>query len=127
MKKRKRPVKEVLLDQTLLAGVGNILAIETLWAAKLDPRTPARLMTAKDVHAIATSLRKLIERILDHREKTAKAGEYSMEPFRIYGHAGEPCPRDGVALRQIVQGGRGTTFCPGCQKRHVAPTRSRRA
>lgn len=121
MKKRKRPVKEVLLDQRLLAGVGNILAIEALWNARVDPRTPARLMSAADVHAIALGLRAIIERTLQQRdrERASSNGYRATEPFRVYGRGGESCPRCGTTLRQIVQGGRGTTFCPGCQKRHT--------
>jgi formamidopyrimidine-DNA glycosylase len=123
LKTRKRAIKEVLLDQSLLAGVGNILAIEALWNAKIDPRTPARLMNAADVHAIAAGLRDIIERTLEYDQRMMQAmGERARgevgAPFRIYGHAKEPCPRCSTTLRQIVQGGRGTTYCPGCQKRH---------
>jgi formamidopyrimidine-DNA glycosylase len=120
MKKRKRAVKEVLLDQSLLAGVGNILAIEALWNARLDPRTPARLMNASDVHEIAKGLRAIIRRSLEVREREESSpGAYSRDPFRVYGRGGEPCPRCGTALAHIVLGGRGTTYCPGCQKRHA--------
>jgi formamidopyrimidine-DNA glycosylase len=123
LKTRKRAVKEVLLDQSLLAGVGNILAIEALWNAKIDPRTPARLISAPDVHAIAEGLRDIIERTLEYDQRMMHAtGERARgeveAPFRIYEHAKEPCPRCSTTLRQIVQGGRGTTYCPGCQKRH---------
>jgi formamidopyrimidine-DNA glycosylase len=123
LKTRKRAIKEVLLDQSLLAGVGNILAIEALWNAKIDPRTPARLSSAADVHAIADGLHDIIERTLEYDQRMMHAmGEHARggvdAPFRIYGHAKEPCPRCSTTLRQIVQGGRGTTYCPGCQKRH---------
>lgn len=123
LKKRKRAVKEVLLDQSLLAGVGNILAIEALWAAGIDPRTPANRMNAGDVRAIAGELRDVIRRTLALREREQEsAGGYSKEPFRVYGRDGEPCPRCGKALKHTVLGGRGTTFCPGCQKRHAPAT-----
>jgi formamidopyrimidine-DNA glycosylase len=118
MKKRKRAVKEVLLDQALLAGVGNILAIEALWGAAIDPRTPSRSMNERDVHVIARELRAVIRRTLRYREAGRHAG-HGKEPFRVYGHAKEPCPRCGTPLKHIVLGGRGTTYCPGCQKRHT--------
>jgi len=124
LKKRKRAVKEVLLDQTLLAGVGNILAIESLWNAQIDPRTPARLITARDVHAIAKGLHSIIERTLTQREKErGSASEHSTDPFHVYGRGGEACPRCGKTLKQMVLGGRGTTYCPGCQKRHAPVAR----
>jgi formamidopyrimidine-DNA glycosylase len=128
-RRRKRAVKEVLLDQSLLAGVGNILAIEGLWNAQIDPRTPARRMTAGDVRAIAKGLRAIIERTIAYDERMARKGPQAnlhlKPPFRIYGHAKEPCPRCGTALRQLVLGGRGTTFCPGCQKGHAPLSASR--
>jgi formamidopyrimidine-DNA glycosylase len=121
LKKRRRAVKEVLLDQSLLAGVGNILAIEGLWNAKIDPRTPARRMNARDVHAIARGLRAIIARTLAYDEKMAKATRPIKTPLRIYGRAKEPCPRCGTTLEAIVQGGRGTTLCPHCQRSHWRP------
>jgi formamidopyrimidine-DNA glycosylase len=121
MKKRKRAVKAVLLDQSLLAGVGNILAIEALWNAAIDPRVPAPTMTARDVHAIAKGLHAIIARTIAYDEKVARGGHGAKPPFRIYGHGGDACPRCGTTVRQIVLAGRGTTFCPGCQKRHAPP------
>jgi formamidopyrimidine-DNA glycosylase len=120
MKKRKRSVKEVLMDQSLLAGVGNILAIEGLWNAKIDPRTPSRVMTSRDVRAVAKGLRAIIDRTLAYNERMVQKAGHAKAPFRIYGRAGEPCPRCGTTLRATVLGGRGTTFCPGCQKAHAS-------
>jgi len=108
----------VRLDQSLLAGVGNILAIEALWSAKIDPRTPARRMNTDDVHAIAKGLRAIITRTIAYDEKTLDKQAHAKAPFRIYRRAKEPCPRCGTTLRHTVLGGRGTTFCPGCQKAH---------
>lgn len=114
MKKRRRTVKEVLMDQTLLAGVGNILAIEALFEARVDPRRSSRSVTKREVHAIARALRSIIRRTIAHDERLV-AGKRSRSPFRIYGRAKDPCPRCGGKLRQIVLGGRGTTFCTSCQ------------
>jgi formamidopyrimidine-DNA glycosylase len=115
MQKRRRTVKEVLMDQSLLAGVGNILAIEALFAARIDPRSPSRSITARDVHAIASALRTIIRRTIAHDEALLE-GRRSRSPFRIYGRAKSPCPRCGAALRQVVLGGRTTTFCASCQR-----------
>jgi formamidopyrimidine-DNA glycosylase len=118
MKTRKRAVKAVLLDQSLLAGVGNILAIEALWNAKIDPRTPANRLNARDIHELAKGLRAIIARTIAYDERAIETGRQARAPFRIYGRAKQPCPRCGTTLRQITIGGRGTTFCPGCQKAH---------
>jgi formamidopyrimidine-DNA glycosylase len=124
MKTRKRAVKAVLLEQSLLAGVGNILAIEALWSAGIDPRTPAKQMNAGDVKAMAKGLHAVIARTIAYDEKMLEGarggrGHPVKSPFRVYGRAGQPCPRCGTALRGIVVAGRGTVFCPGCQGRHA--------
>jgi formamidopyrimidine-DNA glycosylase len=119
MKKSKRAVKALLLDQTLLAGVGNILAIEALWNAQIDPRVRASRMDARDVRAIAKGLRAIITRTIAYDEKMIGAQRHIKTPFRIYGRAKEPCPRCGTILMQKVLAGRGTTFCPGCQHAHA--------
>jgi formamidopyrimidine-DNA glycosylase len=118
--KRRRTVKEALLDQKILAGIGNILAIEGLWRAKLDPRSRADRLTLADVRALAKGLRDAIAFQLRQLEKATEPKYVNMggeNPFRIYGRAGKPCPRCKHTLAKIVLGGRGTTFCPSCQRR----------
>jgi formamidopyrimidine-DNA glycosylase len=114
-------VKEALMDQTLLAGIGNILATEGLWHAKLDPRSRSDGLTPKDVAHVVRGLRTAIRRQLASREK-AGDGE-PKDVFAAYGREGEPCRRDGNPLSRIVLGGRGTTFCEQCQVRRAAPSR----
>lgn len=112
---RRQAIKVVLMDQTVLAGVGNILATEALWRARIDPRSQIRALSRNQIGAILRALRTVIGREI----KELAAGE---EPrFRIYGRAGEPCPRCKTKLSRIVLGGRSTTFCEGCQVR-VEPT-----
>ena len=74
-------------------------------------------MNARAVGAVASGLRDIIERTIAYDEAMLREAGPAAPPFRIYGHAGEPCPRCGTTLKQITLGGRGTTFCPGCQKR----------
>ena len=112
-RRKKRSIKEVLMDQTVLAGVGNIQAIEALWKARIDPRSNASAITKADVRAIARGLRWTIDRTL---ADLAKGEVGAANPFRIYGRKGEPCPRCGHGLESFVLGGRTTTACPGCQK-----------
>lgn len=113
-RRKKTSVKEALMGQKVLAGVGNIQAIEALWRAKIDPRSKAAKMTAEDIAAIAKALKWTIARTLADLAK-GPAGEKN--PFKIYGRKGTPCPRCKTTLERIQLGGRTTTFCPGCQVR----------
>jgi formamidopyrimidine-DNA glycosylase len=113
----RRPVKDALMDQKVLAGIGNILATEALWHARLDPRSPSNVLTAKDVAAVVRGLRTAIRRQLTSRERTRYGEPHDV--FFAYGREGEHCRRCGSVFRRIVLGGRGTTFCPGCQVRRA--------
>lgn len=120
-----RSIKEVLLDQTVIAGIGNIQSIEALWKAGIDPRSRALSLTPKDVTALARGLRWSIDRTLAGLEKSGTAAESlvssgAANPFMIYGRKGTPCPRCRTTLARIEIGGRTTTFCPGCQQRRKA-------
>jgi formamidopyrimidine-DNA glycosylase len=113
--KGRRAVKEIVMDQRVLAGFGNILATEGLWMARIDPRSPGdALLLPADARAIARGLRRAIARELANRKRYA---EGSAESFFVYGRAGQPCPRCGASLSSIVLGGRTTVFCRGCQVR----------
>jgi formamidopyrimidine-DNA glycosylase len=117
---RRRTVKEALLDQRVVAGVGNILATEALWSARIDPRARTDRLSARQVAALARGLRAAIAHGL--AQHAGDAPSYVQDaggdnPFRVYGRAGEPCPRCRATLVRIVLGARGTTFCPRCQPR----------
>jgi len=118
-RRKGRTIKEALMDQTILAGVGNVLSTEALWKAKIDPRSRASAVSTSDLRAIARGLRWSIARTLAHH---AKGDEGGRNPFRIYGRKGERCPRCGAELEQVTLGGRTTVFCPGCQVRR-SPSR----
>jgi formamidopyrimidine-DNA glycosylase len=108
--KSHRAVKEVLMDQTVLAGVGNIVATEALWRARIDPRSPSDSLTPADTRSIVRALQATIRNELRHKGE----GEGRL---RVYGRAGEPCPRCGQELARITLGGRTTTLCRRCQVR----------
>ena len=121
------PIKVALLDQTLLAGVGNIQASESLFRAGIDPRRPARSLSTAEVKRLATGIRKSIDFTLKtFAEAGADGGGADVgyveegtapNPFLVYGRAGERCPgreSKGVVIR-IVQAGRATFYCPRCQ------------
>ncbi len=120
------PIKVALLDQTVVAGVGNIQASESLFRAKIDPRRPARSLSRPEVRRLAAAIRASIDFTLKSFAKTGADGggadiayveENAPNPFRVYGRAGQRCPRckDARVVR-IVQAQRASFFCPNCQK-----------
>ena len=116
--RRKIAIKPALLDQSLLAGVGNIQATEALWFARVDPRKKCPNLTPAEVAAIARGIRRSIRATLALQEGptlryVAESG--AKNPFTIYGHGGDPCPRCKTRLAKILLAGRGTVFCPACQ------------
>lgn len=110
LRRRRGAIKPALLDQRLLAGVGNIYAAEGLWHARLDPRTPAAALTVRQVTRLLTGIRKALARATGNRYGDGA------QRFEVYGRRGEPCRRCGTAIEAIPQGGRTTYFCPGCQR-----------
>src|SRR6185312_1971276 len=120
------PIKVALLDQTVLAGVGNIQASEALFRAKIDPRRPARSLSRAEVGRVAAGVRASIAFTLKAFARTGADGgdadiayveEDAPNPFRVYGRAGTRCPRcKGADVVRIVQAQRSTFYCPNCQK-----------
>ncbi len=125
--RRRQAIKVALLDQTLLAGIGNIQASESLHRAAIDPRRPARTLAPADVRKMAAGIEKSIAFTLG---TFASAGAYPgsadigyveerkvQNPFLVYGKAGTRCRRcKGGTILRIVQAGRATFFCPRCQR-----------
>jgi len=117
--RRKLPIKPTLLDQTVLAGVGNIQATEALFAARIDPRRPARDLSRAEVSALAREIRRSIDKTMALQEGPViqyveEAG--APNPFLIYGNEGTPCPRCKRPLAKMILAGRGTVFCAHCQR-----------
>jgi len=120
---RRAPVKAALLDQRAAAGVGNIYADEALWRARIHPLRPAGSLSRKELAALRTALRQVLQTGIARQGATLRdfrapdGAQGSMQDrFRVYGRAGEPCPRCGTPIEKIRAGGRGTWFCPSCQK-----------
>lgn len=123
-KGRKAPVKQALLDQRIVAGLGNIYVSEALHRAGIDPRRAAGRIGAARLAALAGHIREvLVEAIAaggsslrDHRQATGELG-YFQHCFRVYDRAGQTCPRPGCTgmVRRIVQSGRSSFYCPSCQ------------
>lgn len=127
---RQVPLKAALLDQRIIAGLGNIYVCEALWRAKLSPRRKAATLVHKDgkptkrLEALLAHVRDVIaEAILaggsslrDHAKTDGSLG-YFQHNFAVYDREGEPCPCDkGAVIGRIVQSGRSTFYCPRCQR-----------
>jgi formamidopyrimidine-DNA glycosylase len=107
------------MDQAVLPGVGNIYASEALFRARIDPRRPARALAPPEVRRLARAVVDVLRASVAREtgEEIAYVEEPGSEnPFRVYGRAGERCPRCRKhALVRMVQAGRSTFYCPGCQ------------
>ncbi len=121
--KRKKAVKECLLDQSIIAGIGNIYSDEILFRAEINPAHPAGSLTGEEWERLAKIIPECLSFFIEKNEITpedyleTKGRDYRNTPFlQVYGHAGEPCPVCGEALCRTVIGGRGSTYCPCCQK-----------
>lgn len=115
-------LKAFVLDQSIVAGVGNIYASEALWRAKLRPTTRAKKLTREKAHTLAAAIHEVFDRALtqggtslrDFVDATGREGRND-EYLWVYGRDGEPCPRDRTKIRRSVLQGRVTFFCPTCQ------------
>lgn len=123
MKRKNSPIKAVLLDQTILAGVGNIYADESLWAAKIHPANPVgRVSRAKLVvhHKVLIDILNLSIKnggSTDRNYVNAEGKKGSYLSFaKVFRRQGLPCPRCGTEIVKIRVAGRGTHICPSCQK-----------
>ena len=119
-----RAVKNALLDQRLVAGLGNIYVDEALHGAGIHPLTPADRLSAEQVGRLSRSIKATLRRAIRHRGSTLRdyldadgsAGGFQ-RLHRVYDREGEPCARCRTAIERIVLGGRSTHFCPRCQPR----------
>ena len=114
LKSRRGPVKPALMDQKVIAGLGNIYAAEALWRAKISPRAVASSLSKARLERLADA----IQSVLSEEEKipgryTADTGR---ERFAVYDREGKLCSRCGSKIRRIPQAGRSTYYCPVCQR-----------
>ena len=121
--KRKAPIKAALLDQRTLAGLGNIYVDEALWRARIHPLRPARDLDADELRTLRGAIAKALEAgiarqgatLRDFRQPDGSSGRMQHE-FKVYGRGDEPCDRCGTPIDKIRVGGRGTWYCPTCQR-----------
>jgi len=107
LSKRRIAIKPALLDQRVVAGLGNIYATEALWLARIDPRCPAASLDRRELSRLVKAIRRVL----------AKG-----EPWSVYDREGKRCPRCGATIKRITQAGRSTYWCSEC---HLTTCRPR--
>ncbi len=121
--KRKKAVKECLLDQSVIAGIGNIYSDEILFTAGIYPARPANSLNMEEWQRLAAAIPERISYFIEVNQITpeeyleTKGQNYRNTPFlQTYGKEGKPCPKCGEIFCRIVVGGRGSVYCPVCQR-----------
>ena len=123
LRRRQSAIKAVLLDQTVLAGVGNIYADESLWAAKIHPSTPTAKIPKAKLVTLYNALRDILKLSIEKGGSTdknyvsaeGKRGNY-LAFAQVFRKENQPCPRCGIVIEKIRVAGRGTHICPKCQR-----------
>jgi formamidopyrimidine-DNA glycosylase len=119
----RRAIKTALLDQSILAGLGNIYADEALFAAMIHPLTPANRLSCEQVTALSGAIKRVLNRALKHKGSTLRdyrnadglPGDFQ-KLHRVYDREGKPCSNCGTPIRRLVISGRSSCFCPVCQR-----------
>jgi formamidopyrimidine-DNA glycosylase len=122
--RRRGRIKPLLLNQSFIAGLGNIYADEALWRAGVHPLRTADSLTREEVNLLHAGIVSLLRQAIgeggtslrdnQYRQPDGAGGGYQ-ELLAVYGRDGNPCPRCGETIERMVVGQRGTHFCPGCQ------------
>jgi formamidopyrimidine-DNA glycosylase len=119
----RKPVKNFLMDASVVVGVGNIYASESLFLAGIRPTREAGRLRQSHWQRICTSVQQVLQAAIDNHGTTlsdyvdseGRQGHFQNHLF-VYGRVGEPCLRDGRRIQRIVQAGRSSYYCPGCQR-----------
>ena len=125
LKGRRTPIKSALLDQHLVAGLGNIYVCETLFRARISPRRLAGELSTRRAASLVPIIREVLSEAIeaggsslrDHRQTNGELG-YFQHTFRVYDREGQPCTTPGCTgtITRIVQSGRSSFYCPRCQR-----------
>jgi formamidopyrimidine-DNA glycosylase len=125
VRRRASAIKRILLDQTLVSGIGNIYADESLWAARIHPETEGRALSAQAVRRVMAEVRLVLQKALaeggtsfdaQYVNVNGQAG-YFAHSLNAYGRGGAPCPRCGTPIRRESFMNRSSHYCPRCQRR----------
>jgi formamidopyrimidine-DNA glycosylase len=120
---KKTKIKPLLLDQTFIAGVGNLYAAEALFRARVHPQRQALSLSDKEKEALFKEIKDTLREAVEHKgssldqyvQLSGSPGDY-VKYHKVYGREGKPCLVCKTAIKRISLGGRGTYFCPKCQK-----------
>jgi formamidopyrimidine-DNA glycosylase len=119
LRKRRRRLKPLLLDQNFLAGLGNIYTDEALHMAKLHPLALSNTVSLKQAKALHEAVRRILKEGIRRNGSSIdwvyRGGDYQNH-FRVYDREGEPCPVCGTRIQKLTVGQRGTHICPKCQR-----------
>ncbi len=123
IKNKKGKIKQVLMDQSVISGIGNIYSDEILWLAKVNPFKPAEKLKESEMKKIFRFIKDVLKKavklrgtsISDFRDLEGKPGQYANRRY-VYRREGEKCPRCGSIIKRLKIGGRSSHFCPHCQK-----------
>jgi formamidopyrimidine-DNA glycosylase len=123
LKGKKTPIKSALLDQRVIAGIGNIYACEALFRARVSPKRLAGKVRAAEIPVLAEAIKTVLTEAIaaggsslrDYRQADGNLGNFQHR-FQVYDREGEPCPSCQGTIKRIVQAGRSTFYCPKCQK-----------
>ncbi len=114
LRSRRGPIKPALMDQKVLAGLGNIYAAESLWRAKISPKAVASSLSKARLARLVDGIQSVL------MEENRPPGRYTdvegRDRFAVYDREGEQCPRCGATVKRIPQAGRSTYYCPRCQR-----------
>lgn len=121
--KPRQKIKPLLMDQTFITGIGNVYAQESCWGAKILPTRIVKTLTEKEISDLYHYLIKILKEAIKYRGSSVdayvdvegKAGDY-VSHLKVYNREGEKCFRCGGKIKKITLAGRGTYFCPSCQK-----------
>ena len=123
LKGKKAPIKAALLDQSIIAGLGNIYVCEALFRSGISPRRSAATIPGKRAERLAPAINTVIAEAIEAggssiSDFTNASGElgYFQHRFAVYGREGEPCPKCASPIRRIVQSGRSSFYCGACQR-----------
>ncbi len=122
-RKTLRPIKNVLLDHTFVAGIGNIYACEVLFRSRTSPKRPARRISLEETKTIHYTIKEVLSEAIDHRGSSVRnyrdgAGQKGRfnQRLMVYARQGQPCLRCQKSIERISQAGRSTFYCGRCQK-----------
>ena len=124
-KRRQIPIKQFIMDNAVLCGVGNIYASESLFATGINPTKSAKEVTKKEMGKLLQAMQKIIARSTELGGTTFDGKYVGVDGFaggfqnelKVYGREGDPCLKCGTKIAKIKQGGRGTFYCPSCQQK----------